>query len=616
MKSFNVFRFIFKYSLVNVKKHHTSNLVLMGLLLFGAASPAQEGKLPPDPRRPRAEVDTAPQAQPPRKGRNPKHDLSRKVGVEGDTRLPAPPAPPRLKPGPREPRLVPLEALPARPAPSALATPTATATAGARTLILYDTTGPWGFLGELYAQQTANLVSRFGTWTAAPVASYIPGQMAGYSAVVYIGSTYDEPLPLAFLADARAQAVPLIWMYDNIWQFTAEYADFQGLMGWMWTGFDLGPFSGVTYRGTLLDRDPLNGGGILGVAVSDPAKVQVLAMAQRADGTTLPWAVKSGNLFYLGEIPFSYVGPNDRYLAFTDLLYTVLAPATTTRHRALVRIEDVGPDADPAELKAVADVLYKRKIPFSVAVYPAYRDPNGVYNDGVATSYDLVNRKSVVSALAYMKSKGGTLLMHGYTHQYSNLINPYSGASGDDFEFFTAHVNDANYVVYDGPVPVDSQAWASGRVSAGRKAFTKAGLAVPTTFELPHYAGSMADYTAIRAVFSRRYDRGLYFGGLLKDGTPDYTRLNGQFFPYPVKDLYGFFVVPENLGSVEPEWYNNNPPRLPADILDTGRRNLVVRDGFASFFYHPYLGTGMLTQVVDGLKAQGWTFVSADSVTN
>src|SRR3990170_3581792 len=36
---------------------------------------------------------------------------------------------------------------------------------GARTLVLYDTTGSWGGMGELYGMATANLVRHFGSWT-------------------------------------------------------------------------------------------------------------------------------------------------------------------------------------------------------------------------------------------------------------------------------------------------------------------------------------------------------------------------------------------------------------------------------------------------------------------
>jgi uncharacterized protein YdaL len=101
---------------------------------------------------------------------------------------------------------------------------------------------------------------------------------------------------------------------------------------------------------------------------------------------------------------------------------------------------------------------------------------------------------------------------------------------------------------------------------------------------------------------------------VLTGAKPDYTRQFGQFFPYTVRDIYGTVVVPENIGNVEPEPFNNHPPRLPADILASSNRNLVVRDGVASFFYHPYLGTSYLQTLVTGIKAQGYTFVSGVSM--
>ncbi len=557
---------------------------------------------------------------------------------------PPPPGPPPIRP-PRtdDPRLA------AAPAPTAPATAdtakrqpaTATATASslaatlaaaptvATTLVLYDSTGTWGWLGELYGQQTANLVSHFGTWRAKPMAQYTAGEMAGYNAVVYLGSTFDEQVPTAFLNDVLSGAKPVLWANSNVWQLVAQSPTFAADHGFTTTFYDTAPVSTVRYKNTDLSRDLLNGGGIMGIQVTDAARAQVLATAVKADGSSIPWAVRGGNVTYLSEIPFSYVGHNDRYLAFADLLFDLLAPATPERHRALVRIEDVGPDADPDELRAIADVLSARGVPFSVAVYAGYRNPMGVNNNNVAQSYDLTARPLVVAALKYMQTKGGTLLMHGYTHQYSNLnpiqacpdlpgrsgpCNPYSGESASDFEFFRAHVNASNSVIYDGPVNGDTATMVNNRITSAFNQFSRTGLGAPTIFEPPHYAASALDYRTIATRFTTRYDRGLYFGGLLSGGAPNYTRLNGQFFPYPVRDLYGSLVIPENLGNVEPEPFNNHPARLPADILDTARRNLVIRDGFASFFYHPYLGTDMLVQVVDGLKAQGYTFTAPGAV--
>ena len=334
----------------------------------------------------------------------------------------------------------------------------------------------------------------------------------------------------------------------------------------------------------------------------------------RDRGAGLPWALRSGKLTFITEIPLSYLGPNDRYLVFADLLFDALAPATRPRHRALVRLEDVGPDADPAQLRALADVLAARKVPFAVAVYPAYRDPLGAHHRRERTALDLAAAPALVQALAYLQARGGTLVMHGYTHQLGEAANPYSGASADDFEFFRAHVDPGDSVVLDGPVPGDSRAWAAARLRAGLTAFKDSGLAPPAIFEFPHYAGSAEDYQAVQAVFGIRYDRGTYYSGWFDGRSPDYRNHADQYFPYPVRDVYGSLVIPENLGNVITTGYNNTDARLPADLLQTAACNLAVRDGFASFFYHPRLGPAPLAQLLDGLRAQGWTFVSAPSV--
>jgi len=85
----------------------------------------------------------------------------------------------------------------------------------ASTLVLYDTTGQWGWLGELYAIMSANLASHFGSVTAEPVADYVPGQVGSFTSTIYIGSTYGEPVPAAFLNDVVASTHPVIWAADN-----------------------------------------------------------------------------------------------------------------------------------------------------------------------------------------------------------------------------------------------------------------------------------------------------------------------------------------------------------------------------------------------------------------
>ncbi|WP_354642671.1 polysaccharide deacetylase family protein [Kitasatospora camelliae] len=520
-----------------------------------------------------------------------------------------------------------------------------TAAATANTLVLYDTAGPYGHLGELYAMVTANLAGHFGQVTTKPVSQYQAGEANSYTATIYFGSTYygapdtngqpiPDAVPASFYSDVTTTSHPVIWVYDNIWNLANQVgpAQFAATYGWDPTNsfFNYNQITSVNYKGQAPTRSNLNGGGVLGDTITDPSKVTVLAQSTDSTGATVPWAIRSGNLTYIGDVPFSYVSETDRVMIFSDLLFDALAPGTTTRHRAMVRLEDISPADDPTQLINTARYLKSQNIPFSFGVIPVYTDPKGTYNNGRAETIKLSQAPLVVAALKFMIANGGTMLMHGYTHQYSNIANPYDGVTGDDFEFYRAQCSvtqtppyqfrapcqNTDWVIHQGPVADDSAAWAKSRVDNAIKEFKAAGLTPPTIFEFPHYAGSATDYKTFEPLFSARYERSLYFKGQLSGGPIDYSMLIGQFFPYPVKDVYGETVLPENLGNYEPVMSNNNPPRLPADMINSAKLNLTVRDGFASFFYHPSYGLSALQQTVTGIKALGYTFVSPASALN
>ena len=567
--------------------------------------------------------------------------------------LPAPPRPPHSHPR-----------LPARyHAPTALthkrhAASMATRTAApaqaktwggsgtATTLVLYDSTNSWGYLGQLYAIAGGNLAGHFGKVTAEPVADYVSGQVNNYTATVYIGSTYNEPLPLAFLNDVLSTSHPVIWAADNVWQLTGtagSSADtaFMAKYGWdpSQSYFDTtdDPAT-ITYKGQTFTRNAANGANILAPDITSPSAVTVLGTANCTDasggpaacapiaqttGTSFPWAIRSANLTYVGEVPFSYISETDRYVAFSDLLFPALAPAATSSHLALVRLEDVDPTADPAALRQFADYLSSQHVPFSVGVIPEYTDPKGYYNGGKKQTITLAQRPTLVAALKYMQSRGGTIIEHGFTHQYSNVANPYNGVSGDDAEFYRAQCSttqnppynfdspcqNSDYIVWTGPLPGDSALGAAARAMTGRLLFAQAGLSQPAIWETPHYFASAADYQGIGTVYGTRYEREIFPSGLL-GGSLDYTHIFGQFFPYVVHDAYGEKVIPENLGNYEPVVANNNPPRLPADIIHNAQVNLAVTQGVASFFFHPTYPLSDLQQIVAGIKALGYTFVS------
>ncbi len=586
--------------------------------------------------------------------------VPRAVPTLGLVAPPKPPTKPNLPTGYQTPTALgsKVSAGPAQLSPSVVAAPSQAVTWGQRsggpsatTLVLYDTTGPYGWLGELNALGAGHLATHFGTVTAEPVSAYVSGQVNSYTATIYVGTTYNEPLPTAFINDVITTTKPVIWAGDNVWQLSgaegsAADSAFEAKYGWDPSNsyFDTSdnPVS-VTYKGQTFSRDPLNGADILAPNITTPSAVKVLGQANctsstgaattcapiaQSSGTSFPWAVQSSNLTYVGEDPFSYMTETDRYVAFSDLLFGALAPSAPASHLALVRLEDVSPGSDPTAIRQFADYLSSQGVPFSINVIPEYTDPKGAYNNGTPTTITLPQAPAVVAALQYAQSKGGTLNQEGYTHQYSNVDNPYTGVSGDDAEFYRAQCSstqnppynfqdpcpNSDWVIWTGPLPNDSSSWAAGRVHAGQSLFKQAGLSTPSVWVTPHYFASVADYTAIDSVFNTRWERDVFFGGQLTGGTPDTSHVFGQFFPYSVQDIYGARIIPENLGDYEATAQNNHPARLPADIIHNAQVNLAVTQGVASFFFNPEDPLTDLQQIVSGIKGLGYTFVSASSL--
>lgn len=282
----------------------------------------------------------------------------------------------------------------------------------------------------------------------------------------------------------------------------------------MWAGLDVSRVDRVDYKGQQLKRYGDNQVGLMSYATlpaGSPGAPVVLAQAVRSDGSAFPLALRSSappysNLTYIGENPFVYFTEGDRYLAFCDFLFDALAPATVEQHRGLVRLEDVNPVSDPADITTKAAYLFSRGVPFGMTVSPVYTDSLGFYNGGTPQIVRLRNVPDLVAALKYAQAKGSVIVEHGWTHQYSNLKNAYDEVSGDDFEFFRMTENADHSWDFIGPLSGDSQAWATGRVNSANAEFTASGLAKLAIWTAPHYYASAPDYRAFAAKFPTRYE--------------------------------------------------------------------------------------------------------------
>jgi hypothetical protein len=261
-------------------------------------------------------------------------------------RRPAPPRIPSEPPGYIAPSGL---VSPKTPTTTTSATPPQARTWGAggksKTLVVYDSTNTWGYLGAVYGTDAGNVAAQFGQVTAEPVVDYIAGQLNGYTATIYIGSTYDEPIPTAFLNDVLTTTRPVIWAGYNVWQLSgtrgsAANTAFISKYGWdpstSYIDTTDDPTS-VSFGTQVFTRDPRNGANLVAPHITNAAAVTVLARANctsstaadcapiaQSTGTTFPWAIRSANLTHIGEEPFSYTSATDRSAIFSALVSATL----------------------------------------------------------------------------------------------------------------------------------------------------------------------------------------------------------------------------------------------------------------------------------------------------
>lgn len=485
-----------------------------------------------------------------------------------------------------------------------LAVSVAASTASTNVLVLYDSSG--ASVGQLHAMMLANLLGHFQLgYRLRPIEEYKSGQLASHPAVFYFGTVFNQPLPPAFLQDALAATNPVCWFKYNLWQLSSAAAysnQFRSRFGFRFDYMDDSALRVVRYKGEEFGKDPTE--IELGhTTILKPMKARAIAMAGIPGGVdSFPYIVRASNFWYIADSPFSFISEEDRYLVFCDVLHDILNSKHPEIHRALIRLEDVDPTFPPQRLRDISELLRSLEVPFGIGVIPIYSDPTGVYNNGIPRHQSLSQSPDFIEALRYAATNGGELFLHGYTHQYLSAPNPYTTVTGDDYEFFRVVLDGQNNVSFYGPVPEDSMAWAQERVTAAMREFNSAGL-IPLGWVTPHYAASSTDYQVFATNFSRTYQRVLY-----SDSAGGYS---GQFFPYPIiRDTYGQNVIPENLGHIDPVGWRQYPKRLPADIIRAARKNLVVRDGWASTFFHPFLDSNLLREVITGVEALGYRYVA------
>lgn len=496
------------------------------------------------------------------------------------------------------------------------------ASPGESVLVLYDSSGPSGWIGGLHARMLGNLLGHFRLdYRIAPVESYRAGSIARVGAVFYFGTVYDNPLPDAFLEEALQADKPVCWFKYNLWQLGAGSRfgqAFEARAGFRFEFMDLSGHAVIGYKGETFGKNALD--PELGrTTIVDAGRARAVATACDGTGSNcIPYLVEGGHFWYVADSPFDYIDEEDRYLVFADALHDILRVTHRENHRALIRLEDIDPAYPTGLLRQAAEVLHAEGVPFLISLVPVYADPLGTFNGGEPEVVLLSRSPDFAATLRYMQSLGGQIVLHGYTHQYDSVPNPYNGVTGDDYEFFRVRLDAQNNVVEYGPVPEDSRHWAEKRVHDALRQLKAARLSA-VAWQTPHYAASPVDYTVFADAFRLTNQRALYFDGPgpFEDrhghkpgGSADPGHFAGQFFPYVIEhDLYGQKIIPENVGNVITMPSAGAAARLPADVVRAAKKNLAVRDGWAGAYFHPFLDPAYLRELVRGVRGLGYEYV-------
>jgi uncharacterized protein YdaL len=390
--------------------------------------------------------------------------------------------------------------------------------------------------------------------------------------IFYVGVVHRESLPSEFVRHLSRTKKTVCWVNYNLECLGEEK---HSELGFQYKGLDDSSAYQVLYKGITFPKID----SMLNIVhIRDPNRCHTLATAQSGEHE-FPYIVRSGRFWYVTDLPTNYMTEGGRHIAFADLLHDILGEDHEEKHLALVRIEDVNPGSDPESLREIADLLKSKKIPFSVGFTPFYLDPS------TNTAFSISDRPELLNALHHMVSKGGTIILHGCTHQYR-------GQSTVDYEFWDG--------LTDQPIFEDSEEYVGSRI---KKALDECFLndIYPLVWETPHYAASLLDYRVIDRYFSTSYERRQTMDILGTD------LLLPFFIPADSSENQ---IIPENLGYVPAD------APSPEDIISGARRNLAVRDGFASFFFHPFVKLDALKHAVEQIQAMGYSFANIRSVNN
>lgn len=389
--------------------------------------------------------------------------------------------------------------------------------------------------------------------------------MDKFDSVFVINVEYDIENTY-FLDDLSQYKNNIYWIGDKVEVFL-DYAN-KYKMTYDYKNYSINK---LIYKDETLLVQPENGYNII-----KPSENSI-ELAKMSNGfNTYPFIINESNLFYISrwDLNVSYI--------FEDSLNDFYNIKKFNRGEVFVRIEDVHPFRNTKKLREIADYLYSQDVPFIIALIPTFVDSN---TKAINT---LDSKPEFIETIKYMQDKGGTVILHGYTHQIGD-----EEISGEGYEFWD--------MKNDKPIDDNIETYVKYRVLSGLRLCIENGI-YPLGFEAPHYAVNIYGYKEIKKYFST------YVGQYQNN---DYNFATNSS-PYIIENSNAFNkLIPENLGYVDEE------DMFSIDKIKENFKKLSMVRGYSGgFFFYPYLDIEYLKEVVEYLKDERVDFIDLKEQDN
>ncbi len=441
-----------------------------------------------------------------------------------------------------------------------------------KALIVYDSRCYYGYSDNI-VESLEGLLSHFKIGAISiPQEKYQSGMCSEYDFIFIVGidsgvTDYD------FISDLKIAKGTVVWLGKGVSEFLRDN-DGTGLE---YSGIR-NAFVQVTYKSGLDQSASLSKPDGFDIdfkrefTIVEPS-LESSVYAYLYDGNTkVPFAVNEGDFWHVSR----FENQGILFYIVADIMYDILGETDFEQEQTYIRIEDVHPMRNTKTLRAVADYLHGRGIPFMIALIPVYKDPTSSH----MTTID--ERPEFANTIRYMQDRGGSVILHGYTHQEFK-----TETSGEGFEFWNGIENaplDAS---------IDIEQYVFEKVYSGLSSCISNGI-YPLGFESPHYAIDIQGYREIKKYFST------YVGQLQEND----MKFGTTAYPYKIYDTERVNkLLPENLGYVDPE----NPFTLE-EIFENYDNVDIVRGNIKGVFFHPYLDIAYLKSIVEELERRGAVF--------